>query len=200
MSMPGAGPDRVLLVGSGPAAGVGVETHSLALTGALARRLSATTGRGAVVESRAVAHSGLDTIAELLAVDPAGSFDAVIITAGLMEAIDLLPDIVWRRWLLAVIEMVQARFGAETTVVVAGMPAPTSAILAGVGWRGGFIDRRASRLNRTSVDVVSSDERWHFVQLPASEHVNGQPTADSYAGWADRVCMTLAPELARARS
>src|SRR4051812_7382892 len=47
---PGLDPDRVLVVGSGPAAGWGVRSHELGLPGQLARRLAAATGRGSDVD------------------------------------------------------------------------------------------------------------------------------------------------------
>ena len=46
----GNNPDRMLLLGSGPAMGYGVLSHDLALPGQLARQISAASGRGVTVD------------------------------------------------------------------------------------------------------------------------------------------------------
>jgi hypothetical protein len=199
VAVPGPDPFRVLLIGSGPAAGVGVDSHSDALTGALARQLSERSGRGSVVDSLGIAHSRVSDLPGVLSAVPPGGFDAVVVAAGMMEAVDMTSNASWERWLLAVLEMVQARFGSNVPIVVSGMPAPTGAILAGAGRRGRFIDRRAIDLNRTSRLVTATQEHWHFAQLQPSAHVKGQPTSASYAEWAVDIAVVLAPALAAAR-
>lgn len=63
----GADSDRVLLVGSGVAAGWGVLGHDIALAGNLARSLSARTGRGTdvdiVADSSMSVHDAADRLA-----------------------------------------------------------------------------------------------------------------------------------------
>jgi hypothetical protein len=188
---------RVLVVGSGPAAGIGVASHDRALTGALARQLLERSGRGAVVEALGVANFHLSDVPALLAASSLDRFDAVVVTAGMMEAVDMASNRTWERWVLAIMEMVQDRCGPRVPVVLSGMPAPSRALLADVGRRGWFIDRRASQLNGTSRRIVGAHEHWHFAQLRSSAHSAGQPTADTYAAWADDIGSVLAPALTR---
>jgi hypothetical protein len=194
VAIPGPDPDRVLLVGSGPAAGVGVVTHGSALTGALARQLADHSGRGAVVESIGRIQLRLKDIPGLLASTRLERYDAIVVTGGMMEAIELTSNKRWARSLLAVLDSVHENTARDSAVVFAGMPAPTSTGGAGK-WRGRLIDRRAAALNRTSSKTATLRTHGHFVQLGPSDHVGGQPTAACYSDWASQICAVLEPAL-----
>jgi hypothetical protein len=105
----------------------------------------------------------------------------------MMEAIAMTLDRIWERWLLAVLEMVHSRYGAEVVVVLVGMPAPSTAVLTGVGLRGQFVDHRAAALNSASRQMMSRQPNWFFVELEDAEHVCGQPSLATYTTWAGQI-------------
>lgn len=193
---PGPDPDRVLLVGSGPASGIGVVSHQEGLPGTLALQLSERSGRGAVVEAVGRSGARLDEIPHLLHGTRASRFDAIVLTAGMVEAIRLTSRRTWALTLATVVETVHDGQSRDGVILLAGMPAPTST--DGVhGWRGRRTDRRAAALNRTSRAFLTALDHAHFAQLQPGRHLHGQPTSACYTSWASQICEVLEPLLTR---
>jgi hypothetical protein len=118
----GSDPDRLLLTGSGVAAGHGVTTHELGLAGQLVRRLAVLTTRGAdidiVVRHDMTAVDCLDALAEV----ELSRFDAIIISVGVAEALALRSARVWRRDLEALLTTVRRECPASTQIFLLSLP------------------------------------------------------------------------------
>jgi hypothetical protein len=173
---------------------VGVTSHHEALTGALARQLAEHSKRGAIVD--AIGRSGLrlDEVPQLLDDAHVERFDAVVLTAGLMEALSRTPKKAWTRTLITVLDSVQAQQPRDATLVLTGMPAPTS-IDSVRGRRGRTTDRHATTLNKISQSLITTRPHGRFAQLAPAPHANGQPTGDCYTSWANQICAVLEPLL-----
>lgn len=193
---PGPDPDKVLIVGSSPVAGIGVASHRAGLPGALAHQLSEHSGRGAIVEAIGRVGARFDEIPHLLSRTQASKFDAVVLTAGMIEAVQLVSRRSWLHAVTTVLDALHDQRSRDGIVLVTGMPAPTSTD-GPHGWHGRRSDRRAVTLNRTSRAVVTTRAYGHFAQLQPSEHVSDQPTSACYASWAGQICTVLEPLLTR---
>ena len=88
---------RILLVGSGPVAGWGVGTHDLALPGALARAVAASTGRGVVVDVIADAAVGVRQLPRLLRRTDPSRYDVVVVSVTVTDALRRASPDRWAR-------------------------------------------------------------------------------------------------------
>jgi hypothetical protein len=119
---PGANADKILLVGGGLAAGYGVRTAGLALGGHLARQLTMLTGRGASVHTVAELGMRVSGCATAIESFDLSSFDALVITLGADEALNLVPVRRFRHDLDALLTWVDTHAPSSLSVVFVGIP------------------------------------------------------------------------------
>ena len=187
---PGPDPDRVLLLGSGAAAGIGVRTHALGLTGALARALAERTGRGATVETLAKPNCPLGDVPELIGSTRLSRYDTVVIVAGMADALALQPRRAWLQSLTSVLDWIQSEAARDTSVIVLGIP-QVSAVSAYRGWQAKVADRHAEALNRAARSIAESRDRVHYLPVAA-------PPSDergAFTAWYDTIATQLATVL-----
>lgn len=195
---PGADSDRVLVVGSGIAAGWGVLSQDMALPGHLARALSALTGRGTDVDVVATIDMTAQTAAVRLASVPIERYDAVVLVLGMPEAFDFVPV---SRWLDRLAEVLaQVHDVAFCDVIVTGIPSLRS--IPGYDTRLGLLaERHAELYNTATAQLAMQHQRTEFVRLsPTKSDPNGagRPT-ENYRMWAGEIAAQTAPLLNRSR-
>ncbi len=188
--------DRILIVGAGPALGWGVLTHDLALSGAVARALTARTGRG--TDIRVIADPDMraaDTVAALAESDLA-RYDAVVVVLGINDAVRLTPARKWRRELSKVIETITAEGPRGVKIVITGVQ-PISSIPVFDKVPARVADSHAVSLNVESQKLCSSTADAVFVPLtappmpPASAPERYRGPVE-YAHWAQEIAGPLA--------
>lgn len=158
--------DRVLIVGNGLAVGWGVRIHDLALTGTLARALSAATGRGSEVHAAADPALVVATAADALdAVDPA-AFDAVVLVVGASDAARLLSEGRWTAGLRAAFDTLLA--AGAPPVFVLGIPPVSGVPFFGVR-PGGALDQWAEHLNSLTAELCRTHPLAPVYVEPSAE-------------------------------
>ena len=185
----GPDPDRVLVLGNGPAIGFGVLTQELSLPGHLARRLAAATGRGASVD--VVARRGITaaTAPALLGEVRMTRYDAVVLCIGSSDAYNLLSEDRWRIDLAQLLDTVRAASTPETVIAVLAVR-PAQRPSAALGQAGSLVDTHAARLDRIAEEVCA--RRHGVVHLTAATALPQAPrTAEAY----DRLAALIAPVL-----
>lgn len=183
---------RVLIVGNGPALGIGVRSQDLALPGALARAISARTGAGVDVEVHAEPRFGPEAFSDMLRGCAGHRFDSIVVTRGGEEALDLLPAADWGDRLTAALAELRAFAGPSAEIVVTGIPAHSStrglpARLARV------VAEHAAELDRVSFAVCAAWSGTSFVALtPAGA---GARAAEQYGQWAHQIANEMVSHL-----
>ncbi|WP_166787981.1 GAF domain-containing protein [Cryobacterium adonitolivorans] len=193
---PGVDSDRILIVGGGPAIGWGVLSHTIALPGALARALTARTGRGADVD--VIARSSMTPRSAPEHIDFANlwRYDAVVLTLGIADAGRLTSTRAWRRDLSSLVEQIQRSSSLGTEVFLAGIvPLATMPVFSGPF--GALAGAQALELNAASVDVCAGVKRLTFVSLPGTPvGASGRfRSASDYDIWADVLAERMAGSL-----
>ncbi|MBK4346905.1 GAF domain-containing protein [Lacisediminihabitans changchengi] len=192
---PGANPDRVLLLGNGPALGFGVLTWDLSLAGHLGRRLATLTGRGADVE--VVARLRMSAAAALDAARGIrfSCHDSLVITIGMNEAMSLSSLGRWRKDLIALLDYVESESTSEFhTFVVANAPARAGGGVPRVF--AALISRHIGRLNDIAADVLSTRSRATFVAAAPELAVNlNLYSSASYDRWAAAIAPSMTSAL-----
>lgn len=186
---------RVLLAGSGPVVGWGVGSYDLALPGALARALAASTGRGAVVDVVAHPSAGVKRLRSLVASAGPERYDAVVLSAAVADALRLPDPERWGERVRAVVSEVQAARGGVGVVAWLGAQ-PIRGIGADDSGPASIAQQHAERLNAVAARVCG-EEGALFVPLgapPHAESVRHRSPAD-YLFWARRIADVLAPAL-----
>jgi lysophospholipase L1-like esterase len=196
---PGHDSDRILIFGAGPAVGWGVTTHALALPGAVARALSAQTGRGADVDLTAEPGMLLSQAPYLLRNLNLSRYDAVIIVLGVNDALALTPLAQWRAEAAAFLDALRVSLPADTKIVVAGIP-PIRSISIFDSPLGAVAGRHADALNRATAELCSESSQATFVPLgvePRSQLEDERHRSPrEYTGWARQLTASLVPLLA----
>lgn len=122
MHAPGVNPDRLLIVGDGASAGVGVTTHDLGLGGYLARNLSRITGRATdidiVIRRDMTARSYIDAVREV----DLSQFDLILVSLGMHEVLRFEEREAWSRAMSALLDQMAETASAATVTVVLSMP------------------------------------------------------------------------------
>jgi hypothetical protein len=192
----GVNPDRVLLVGSGATAGVGVLTHELGLAGHLARNLSALTGRAIELDvsgdNRQTARTAIDALGRF----SLARFDALILQVGTNEAVGMSSVRAWHSSLTQLADYLDHHAPASLRVFLVGVP-PLETIglipkpIVKLG------SRRARALNAASRDFVAGRPRITFVDFePDMVAVHGSfRSSETYDYWARILAMSVAPGL-----
>jgi hypothetical protein len=192
---PGPDSDRVLILGAGPALGRGVSTHQLALPGALARALTAMTGRGTEVD--VITDPGFDIRNAGDAVDAASlwRFDAIVLTLGVTDTVAFTSIQVWETHLVTLL----AKLGAlapKMELFVAGMP-PVRSIPGFDTPMGGLVGRHAESINRVSLAVCFTLSKATYVPLSALPKRSDERlrAPDDYTRWGQELAVIIAPIL-----
>ncbi|MDB5726769.1 MAG: diguanylate cyclase, partial [Novosphingobium sp.] len=194
----GVDSDSILIFGGGAAVGWGVLSHSLALPGALARAVSALTGRGTDVE---VISSGDSTAAravtQLAQVD-LHRFDAVIVILGLNESVELASPSAWRNDLERVLDYLAANRSPGATVYVVGVHSPTvitpfDAVVAP------FVTNHCDELNGITEQICALRHRMVFIgSAPVRRHDETRSRSpEDYRVGASIIASMISPELDR---
>ena len=184
---------RVLLAGSGPVIGWGVGSHDLALPGALARALAATTGRGVVVDVAAHPSAGVRRVAGMVRTARAARYDIVILSATVADTIRMVEPRRWGAHVAALLRQVRAD-GAGTVVWLGAQPI-RSLPPYDDAFRD-FVQEHAERLNRVA-SAACAETGAVFLPLPASPKPEGgrHRTPADYLYWARWIADALAPGL-----
>lgn len=127
VSAGGPDPDRILLFGSDVFMGRGVLSHDLALPGQLARAVSAITGRGIDVQLHTRPSM---LIAEAIhAIDEVNleSYDAVLISIGLTDAMASTRPAEWKQRLAALMTKLESGITSSSHVFILKRPTSTTA-------------------------------------------------------------------------
>lgn len=196
---PGPHPDRILVLGAGPAVGWGVTSHTLALPGALARALAARTGRGCTVDLVADPH--LDSATAHLALHAATltRYDGIIIVLGVNDALRFTPTTTWRRHLETLLDTLTPRTGRVTPILVTGVQ-PVTSLKFLDSLTGALADSHARRLNTVTSALCNATPQATFVPLPgATSDGNRHRSPAQYDRWARVILEPLANALAELR-
>lgn len=197
---PGPDSDRVLILGAGPAVGYGVSSHELALPGALARALTAHTGRGTGVN--VISDPGLDirNAGDTLEAALLWRYDAIVLTLGVNDALAFTSIRVWEKHLAGLLVKITAQAPPRTELFVVGIQ-PIRSIAAFDSAMGGLVDRHAIVMNRVSSAVCSGLSQVTFVPLSALPGQDGQRyrTPSDYTRWGRELAVTIAPMLDASR-
>ncbi len=196
---PGLDPDRVLIVGNGIAVGWGVTSHDLALPGQLARALSARTGRGSDVDVVADPTATCESIPALLRSRQIRSYDTIIVTVGVSDALQLRSEKHWTRGISSLLDALRDVTSPLTEVLVMGIQPPSS-IPAYRTRPGGLVDRHTLRLNTITRQLCR--DRVRFLAPPVTAALPDEDRHRSprkYQQWAQAIAAFLSPLLDRRR-
>lgn len=193
----GADPDRVLLFGSGPAVGYGVLSNDLALPGQLARQLSAITGRGVDIDVVADSEVTIQGSLGLLQNLNLWRYDAILLTIGVNNAMQLTSVPVWRAAIGELLRHVAEHVPQRTRVLVVAVP-PIRSIDAGSRLSSAIADQHALVLNRETRRIVASYPHMMFVPFSPLAAADDAPLSSTatYQQWASLIVLPLARQLA----
>ena len=193
---PGIDSDRILLVGGGPAVGWGVLSHTLALPGALARALTARTGRGADVDVIARSSMTARSAPEYIDFANLWRYDAVVLTLGIGDAGRLTSTRAWQRDLARLVEQIQRSSSLGTEVFLAGI-VPLASLPVFRSPCGALAGAQALEFNRISLELATGVDRLSFVSLPSTPvSVLGRfRSASDYEVWADALAERMVGSL-----
>jgi len=169
----GLDPIRVLVFGGGLAVGYGVRTRDQAFDGPLVRLIADATGRGVVLENRAVQHIHVQRVAESLG--PAGTltFGVAVWCPSFAEALEHLRLAGWRSELHTMIR--ELRREQRVPLVLACMPVPAglhAAAIVAKPW--------VHRLNRVIKQVADEyDDVVAVDTVPFLPADPGRPVTDA---------------------
>ncbi|MBX3100295.1 MAG: hypothetical protein KF761_12030 [Salinibacterium sp.] len=195
----GPDPQRVFLIGGGISVGWGVMTHHLALAGALARALTALTGRGTDVDARVGLTVGpLDAIAGLKRAD-LSPYAAVVVTLGTYRAFRLVSLRVWKRDFARVVAQVTAS-APNAVAVFTGMP-PLRSTNAANDIVDAVVNVHARRMNQITENVCR-EAGVEFLPLLTSpaDKVVADWNSKAYKAIGELIAERLAIELSHAGS
>lgn len=179
----GPASDRVLIFGSGPAVGWGVLSHDLALPGALARALSARTGRGADVDVVADPAITMSNASERLSALKLWRYDAIVITVGINDALRLTSPKRWEERLLELLASVHAASSRDARVFIVGVQ-PIRSIPLYDDVFGSIAASHAEVLNAITCRVCTNDGRAALIPLPPAIREDGRyRSMEAYQAW-----------------
>jgi len=191
VSVPGPDNERVLIFGSGPAVGYGVESHELALPGTLAHALSALTDRGVDVDVVASTQLSVGTSTPSIEQLKLWRYEAVVIALGLRDAIDAANERVWRRDLEALVSHVLRNASRDTTVFIAGIQ-PKRTLARYERILGGIASRQVRAINRVNEEVCAKFQRAYYVPLTTEPPLDARDeSAAAYRGWGEQLAAAM---------
>lgn len=195
----GVGVDRLLVTGSGAAAGWGVLSHDLALAGGLARALAARSGQGVDVDVAVAPDLRVRDVPAALGSLHIADYDAFVVGLGVSEVFAFETVAEFERGLVATIDAVRAGASVRSRIVVLGIPplrlfGDLRSLIAR------FAARRSNDLNRAAAGVCRATPGVTFIEMPPAPRSRGDfPDRGVYAAWGDAVAATLAPLMFRDR-
>lgn len=194
----GPSADRILLIGSGPAAGWGVTSHDLALPGAIARAVRARTGRGCVVDLIVDVHMTAVGLAAVLGGAQLERYDAVVTTVGTNDAVRFTSPGEWRSRIGRAIETWSTRVRQGNILLMVGIqPIRSISIFTGVAGR--LADRLAMSLNAITDELAGPVSTVRTTVLPTlsieSTVALGRRTPGDYEIWARQIAAELVEHL-----
>lgn len=189
---PGTYPDRILIAGDGASTGRGVATHDLGLPGYLARAVSAMTGRAADVDIVVAGDMTARRCRAAIATLEMSRFDAVVLSVGTVEALAFTTRARWRRDLRALVDRIEADAPVSTMVLLLSIPR-SSTPSRFPGGLARAADRRATRLNRVTLEVIRDRPRVRLVVVGNAD-AHESDGAQTYERWG----ASVAPHLAEA--
>lgn len=158
---PGHDPDRVLLLGASSAVGWGVVDHDLGLAGHLARATSALTERGVDVEVIADARMTVPEAIAALSASTISRYDAIVLTLGSREALQLMPAKRWATQLTRLLDHIGEGRDVRPSIVVVGAeerePVPLPGLAAAA------VRNRAQAINAASRQLIATRHGVRFV-------------------------------------
>jgi hypothetical protein len=203
---PGSEPDRVLIVGTGPAVGWGVSTHSVALPGQLARRLRVATGRGSHVAAFSDPDERLTTLPQLIAEHVLYNWDVIVVTLGAAEPMTLRSPASFADELRKTVSAVIARSHPVTRVVVTSAPLQDALRDVGPG-RTRLVTSHARVLEDVAREVCADIPGATHLTLPDQDRFDPQASdqretsvARHFALWAEVIAQHVAPLLEEQRA
>lgn len=190
----GGHPVRVLLMGCGPAVGLGVLSHDLALPGGIARALSHEIGRGVDVDVIADLEITARGAYPLLDDTVLTRYDVVIVMLGVFDAMRLAPPGRWRSDMSALLTLLEYEGKPNLRTFV--MTVPPMPRLRMLPTR--LANRHARRLNAELPLACAGHPRTSLLPFPASpaardSRYRGPAT---YRAWARDIVAPIAAELA----
>jgi hypothetical protein len=195
---PGHDPDKVLMIGSGPAFGWGVTTHEVALCGALARAISSRTSRGCDIDLLTKSDFVARETPELVTARRLDRYDAIVFVLGLTDAIRGTSARTWRTTMGGLIERTLGSATDMQDIFFIGMP-PIRSIAIYDTFLGGVAERHGAALNLITKELCAKDSRTTYIPLPGQKAALSEPgrhrTAAQYEEWADILAPTMATRL-----
>lgn len=192
-SAPGPEPGRVLLIGNGPVAGLGVTSHELALPGHLARQIAALTQRG--VELQLIEHKDLTigNAARYFRDESTDDYDLIVCMVGSPDAVYLTTVDEWHDHLSRLLGHF-VHSAPRAGILAVGIP-PTSALRLVPGVAAAVIDARVIELNEVTLDATSLWAGADYLPFspPAEPDGDRHRSAATYGRWA----ALIAPHAAR---
>lgn len=195
---PGLDSERILIFGTGLAAGWGVSSHDLALPGALARALSARTRRGTDVRLVASPRGLLRTAKTQLAQVDLRRLNAVVVIYGVDDAIHFTSETAWRRDLTRLLHHLEQQTSDDTYVYVHGIQSIRSIpIFDSVG--GSIANLHARALNRITKHICQTIPRSIYVPLHNAPFLDSARLRSStdYRNWGESLSIPMAGRLTR---
>ena len=200
LTIDGPDADRILVIGSGLALGLGVDSHDEALAGCLGRSLADLTGRGADVDILTDATMTVNTIGDYLRKVTLRRYDAVVLSLGINESLALMGDRAWKRDLQVVVDTLTAAIAPSARVFVVAVHSIRS-IPVYNSRLGGLAEEQAASLNAASAALCSTTERAIFVPLSAVGGADGgRSIRATYEDWATELCDAMFDPLNVARA
>jgi hypothetical protein len=158
---PGHDPDRVLLIGGSSAVGWGVVSHDLALAGYLARGTAAMTERGVDIEVLGDTLISIDDVMAALTPSTVSRYDAIVLTLGSREGLQMMPADVWARRLRALLDHIADGREVAPSIIVVGAekvePVPLPLLITRI------VRKRAREINAASQQIIADRPHVRYV-------------------------------------
>lgn len=189
----GLDPDRVLLLGPGPATGSGAVSHHVALPGYLAHHLTALTGRGSQVAALTGAPRGLDALNDAVFKKVLYNWDVIVVTLGPLEVKSLMAPRTFDKLLTRLLTTVAARSHPSTRIVITSPL--TRDVLAGsrdLG-RALFLDHALTLSNTARHVAANLRNVTHLALSDKDQHGEQLSSSPPYEAWARGLAEHLNP-------
>lgn len=193
----GVDPDRILLMGDGAAAGLGVLAQDLALAGQLARRVTALTGRAIDVDVAAERDMTPHRAQQLLLTAPLARYDVLVLVLGTGDALTLTPTKKWQRDLDRMCNTIETTAPASLRTFIVGIP--DVGTLAGLPR---FFSMMAGghgpQLNMATRHVCARHSAITYVPFDPDRLADGRRgSKETYGHWAELIAPAVALGLKR---
>ncbi|HEX7834165.1 MAG TPA: GAF domain-containing protein [Pseudolysinimonas sp.] len=195
----GPDPDRILLIGGGLVRGIGIRSNELGIAGNLARKLAASTGRGADVEAIGIEMLSARRAIEVLRTQNLARFDAVVLMLGNSEVLSGRPMRLWRRDIRTVLASIAQIAPDGPPMLIAASP-PFSAAIDVAPILRRRVARGIARLNAETRRAVAESVVATFIDFDDAGPAPtvGSRAADAYESWATAMVVPVVNAIASA--